>query len=170
MSSTTFLFSTRTIVIPKKIDFVNILIKHNLIDCFHAFIGMLHNISAPETQHCPFLEAESLFILYVPLHIPDDLLYPVRAITPVLQPELQLIPVFSMEELAVTENSNAVLCNGNIWASGKSSIILSVSVPMMPQGLSQLDLYRSILGTDCSHVLMPLFWRHPAHPIPPFRS
>ena len=92
----------------------------------------------------------------MPLHISNNLFYPVCAITPILQPQFQPFPFFSVKELAITKNSNAMLGNSNIWPSRKCGIILPVSVSVMPQGLSELNLYRSILGTNGNHIFMAL--------------
>ncbi len=94
---------------------------------------MPQDVLSPEPQYGPVLKAQLLLVLNVALHVAFYLLYPVGAVTTVLEAKLQPVPILSVEELAVAEDCYVVLRYRDVRLTGQSGIVLPVSVPVIPQ-------------------------------------
>ena len=106
--------------------------KDGLLDSSDAFIGVLHDVLAPEPEHGPVNSLEAAVVSAVALDVSADLLHPVAAVAAVFQAQSQFIPVFSVEEFTVAENSDLVPCQYDVRSSRKPFVILAVSVAFVP--------------------------------------
>lgn len=70
---------------------------------------------------------------------------------------------FSMPEITINKNSDAVPGNGNIRRTWKHLVVFPIAQSTVPERLAKKDFRLSVLGPDMAHVLMTLLFSQDIH-------
>ena len=114
---------------------------------------MLKDIFSPEVQNRPAEKKEFFIIFSITVLVTSDLVDPEFRVLAFFKAQFKNIPIFSMEELTVTENSNFVFCESDVWRAGKCLIVFTVPIALVPKSFPQLQFNGSIGTVDVTHVV-----------------
>ena len=134
-------------ILPSTAGGLGLFQSYSFFHCLDAFIRVILDIFTPETetQNGPVPEEQRVVIFPVTFHVPGNFLIQYVLLLPFSSRSFSRPPVFAVEELAVAKNGNAVLRQDNVRRARKLLVIFPVAVSLMPHGLTQNDLYGSVL-------------------------
>lgn len=127
-----------------------------------AFLQVFLDVTLPEPQNEPAHISQSVIDFLVPLNIPLQLLLPVFLIGTNLFSRMFLVS-FSMPEITINKNSNAIPGDGNVRGTRKKPVILPVAKATVPERLAKKDFGLSVFRPDMTHILMTLLFSQDIH-------